>query len=242
MIAATGGTQPAHIDINLNPLYEDSFSRRSPRVSAPSSFIWRKLVDVCFHEFGHVATWERALHLNQHEYHARYGYGKVYKATERLADEWRDRRVSKIIESDPRLGQPRHLTGYLGARLIRWKKSAKDFPGCFEYIAEHRCRWTRAQLTAGDLLRQLGIEPRRYTNAYRILRRVSEGVGVEYADRAGRHHKLYTWGDVPVLAKRLGELAWILQDSHIPQNQEVAERDFDHEFDDLLDDLFDIPF
>jgi hypothetical protein len=196
------------------------------------------LVDVCFHEFGHVATWETALHLNQHEYHAPCRYAKVYKATERLADEWRDRRVARIIESDPRLGQPRHLTGYLGARLIRWKEGAKDVPGSFAYIAEHRCSWTGAQLTAGDLLRQLGIEPQRYTNVYRILRRVSEGVGVDYVDRAGRHHKLYTWGDVPVLAQRLDGQAWRLREMHNPQHQEVAERDFDDDF----EDYFDIPF
>src|SRR5918993_2271196 len=112
MSPGKGGTQPAHIDVNLNPLYEASFQRRRSSVSAPSSSIWWELVDVCFHEFGHVATWERSLHLNKHEYHAQYGYGKVYKATERLADEWRDRRVARIIESEQRLGQPRHLTGY----------------------------------------------------------------------------------------------------------------------------------
>jgi hypothetical protein len=95
------------------------------------------------------------------------------------------------------------MTGYLGARLIRWRESAKDTPGCFEYIAERRCSWTGGQLTSGDVLRQLDIEPHRYTNAYSILRRVSEGIGIDYVDRAARHHKLYMWGDIHVVAERL---------------------------------------
>jgi hypothetical protein len=235
---AKHNVESAYIDINLNPLYEASLWRSSSYTSAytsaPSSFVWRKLLEVCLHEFGHVATHDLALKMNQHEYEAEYGLGKVYLATERLANEWRDLRVAKILKNNSRLGQPGHMTGYLGARLIRWKEGAKDIPGCFEYIAERRCSWTGAQLTAGDLLRQLGIEPRRYTNVYRILRRVSEGVGVDYVDRAGRHHKLYTWGDVPVLAQRLDELAWRLRERHNPQHQEVAERDFE--------DYFDIPF
>ena len=212
--------ESAYININLNPLYEASWWRYPHYTSAPSSFVWRTLLEVCLHEFGHVATHDLAHKMNQHEYKAEYGLGKVYLATERLADEWRDLRVAKILKNNSRLGQPRHMTGYLGARLIRWRKQAKETSGCFEYIAERRCSWTGAQLTAGDLLRQLGIEPRRYTNVYRILRRASEGVGVDYVDRAGRHHKLYTWGDVPVLAQRLDEVAWRLR-----------ERNFDDGFD-----------
>jgi hypothetical protein len=61
---------------------------------------------------------------------------------------------------------------------------------------------TGGQLTAGDVLRKLNIEPLDYTNAYALLRNTSEGIGIDYVDRAGRHHKLYTWGDVPLIAKR----------------------------------------
>src|SRR5687767_292781 len=82
--------KPAYIDINLNPLYEASWSRHSRYASAPSSFVWRTLLDVCLHEFGHVATSDLALKMNQHEYHAEYGLGRVYLATERFANEWRD--------------------------------------------------------------------------------------------------------------------------------------------------------
>jgi hypothetical protein len=42
-----------------------------------------------------------------------------------------------------------------------------------------------------------------FHNDRRLLRRVSDGVGIDYTDGAGRRHKLYTWGDVPILAERI---------------------------------------
>ena len=110
--------------------------------------------------------------------------------------------MAKILRSDPRLGQPRYMSGYLGARLIRWRKAVKDMPGCYPFIAERRCHSTGGQLTAGDVLRKLKIHPYNYTNAYALLREASEGIGVDYVDRAGRRHKLYMWRDVPLLTKR----------------------------------------
>lgn len=192
------------IDINLNPIYEVVKWRGvdSSQPIAPSSALWESLVKVCLHEFGHVATKRTIFRMNQHEYHAEYGYGKVYKATEQLANDWRDRRIERILRFDPRLGQPPYLTGYLGARVLQWREWAKDSPGCYPYIMERRCQRTGGQLTAGDVLRRLNTDPRSYTNAYELLRRASEGIGIDYVDRAGRRHKLYTWGDIPLLAER----------------------------------------
>lgn len=194
------GKKPSQININLNPIFDQVFWSETRRVHAPTPSAWRLLVEVCLHEFGHVATQKEMFRLNQHEYYL--GYGRVYDATERLAEEWKDQRVSKILRADPRLGQPRYMSGYLGARLIRWRKSVKDTPGCYPFIAERRCHSTGGQLTAGDVLRKLDIRHHSYTNAYALLREASEGIGVDYVDRAGRRHKLYTWGDVPLLAER----------------------------------------
>jgi hypothetical protein len=71
------------------------------------------------------------------------------------------------------------------------------------YVKEQRCWRAGAQLTCGDVLRELGLDARLFTNAYRVLRGASGGVGVGYTDGAGRRHKLYDWGDVPTLAQRL---------------------------------------
>lgn len=199
--------KPSAIDINLNPIYEAgctcSRTRESYAAYSPTSALWRLLLEVCLHEFGHVATKEVAHKMNQHEYHRRYS--RVYKATEELAEEWKDRRIERILRVDPRLGQPKYISGYLGARLIRWGSQAKDIPGYYPFIIERRCQMTGGQVTAGDMLRKLNVNPYDYTNAYAVLKRASEGIGIDYVDKVGRHHKLYTWGDVPLVAQRFDQ-------------------------------------
>ncbi len=219
--------KPSPIDINLNPIYEEVSWRGvdSSQPIAPSSALWELLVKVCLHEFGHIATRKLADRMNHHEYSLRYG--RVFDATEHLADEWRDRRIARILKLDPRLGQPRYISGYLGARLIKWGKLVKDEPGCYPYIMERRCQRTGGQLTAGDVLRRLNTDPRSYTNAYEILRRASEGIGIDYVDRAGRHHKLYTWGDVSLIAERFdkAELREIDQERALQREMRKLEQE-----------------
>jgi hypothetical protein len=199
------------IGIDLNLLYTCSLRRH--RGLASSTAVWRTLVDVCLHEFGHKATRELTDRPNRHEYYAK-PLGHVHRYVEQLADDWKDHRVAHILKRDPRLGQPRRITGYLSARLAERRTRLRQSiiePGDVHitgsvraaYVKEQRCWRTGAQLTCGDVLRELGLEPRLYTNAYRILHTVSDGVGVDYIDGGGRRHKLYTWGDVPILSERL---------------------------------------
>jgi hypothetical protein len=49
----------------------------------------------------------------------------------------------------------------------------------------------------------LGISTAVYPSAYRLLRTVSDGIGITYIDRAGRYHKFYVWGDIPLLGTRM---------------------------------------
>ena len=210
-----GAREPHHVDINLNPLYEYSWCRHHPYTWVPSAFVWRTLVEVCLHEFGHAATNKAALRMNRHEYFAEYGYGRVYKASEQLADEWMERSIARILKVDPRLGQPEHMKGYLGARLAKWRayaskqKSGREFSA---YVKERRSRKTGGQLTAGNVLKELKIDPYFHPNAYEVLREASVGVGVDYTDSAGRYHKLYTWGDLSIVAQRLKEGSWVLRE------------------------------
>ena len=208
------------IGINLNAVYFTAADYLHPHL-ASSTAVWRTLLDVCLHEFGHSATKEITDRMNRHEYRAERG--RVYRYTEQLAEDWKDLHLERILRYDPRLGQPRSITGYLSALLARQrvelKKSisqsneANEYPSVrASYFKEQRVWKAGAQLTSGDVLRELGIEPGRFSNAYRVLRRASEGIGVDYVDGAGRHHKLYVWGDVPLLRtrmeKRLNELGF----------------------------------
>ena len=201
------------IGINLNAVYFKAADYVHPRL-ASSTAVWRTLLAVCLHEFGHSATREIIERMNRHEYEI--GWGRVYRRTEQLAEDWKDLHLGRILTYDPRLGQPRCITGYLSALLARrrveLKKRISQSDGANEwpsvrasYFKEQRVWKTGAQLTCGDVLRELGLEPKRFSNAYRVLRRASEGVGVDYVDGAGRRHKLYTWGDMPLLRKRLEE-------------------------------------
>ncbi len=188
------------IGIDLSRLYTFSFDLH--RGLASSTAVWRTLLDVCLHEFGHKATRELTDGLNRYEWMAN-PFGRVYRYKEQLADDWKDQRVAQILRCDPRLGQPRRITGYLSVRLAEQRTRLRQL--IFEpsdvqitgsvragYVKEQRCWRTGAQLTCGDVLHELGLEPRLYKNAYRMLRRVSDGVGVDYIDGAGRRHKLYT--------------------------------------------------
>ena len=200
------------IGINLNAVYYTATPHLRPRL-AFSTALWRTLLDVCLHEFGHVATRALTDRLNRHEYNAE-PWGRVYRYTEHLAEEWKDERLAQILTYDSRLGQPRRITGYLSVRLAKRRTEARKgitkrenvyISGSTRaaYVKEQRCWRTGAQLSAGDILREIGLEPCRFTNAYRLLYRASDGLGINYRDGVGRVHRLYTWGDVPILAERL---------------------------------------
>jgi len=71
-------TKAPHIDINLNPIYGASSYRSDLRGGAPSTVIWRQLLDTCLHEFGHSATRVEMSRMNLCEYWPEYGCGRVY--------------------------------------------------------------------------------------------------------------------------------------------------------------------
>jgi len=217
-LGSFSSTKSPHIDINLNPIYNASLRRSGRYGYALSTAVWHRLLDTCLHEFGHSATCVEAHRMNQREYDAEYGYGRVYEATERLANDWMNHQTERLLGWDPRLAQPRYITGYLGARIAKWYATVKEMSTLrgrphFLFVKERRCRNTGGQLCSGDVLRWLDIKPDNYTNAYEVLRRVSAEVGIDYVDGAGRHHKLYTWGDVPKLAQRLRDGSWVLREA-----------------------------
>ncbi len=192
------------IHVNLNKVYDAALWKRNP--GALTVRVWRTVLETCYHEFGHVATW--------HEYEAvgdayRSDRGRMY--IEGLANDWMNQRIAILLEHDGRLAQPRALTSYLGLRMARltngWNEHCRrrrqgvqvegDVRAAL--VSEGRCRRTGGQLSVGDALEYIGL-PRR---AYRVLRRVSADIGIDYTDAAGRRHKFYTWGDINELVHRL---------------------------------------
>ena len=239
-------TKSPHIDINLNPIYRASCREYILRDCAPSTAVWRRLLGVCLHEFGHCATRVEAERMNQYEYDHENG-GRVYEATEKLANDWMDRQTERILRWDSRLVQPRYITGYLGARIAKWYVAAKEMITVrgrpdFLFVKERRCRDTGGQLSSGDVLRLLDIELYNYTNVYEVLRRISTHVGIDYVDAAGRHHKLYTWGDVPDLAQRLRDGSWALREAQRSRAYDAKEAYHALPHEEQEEDFEDIPF
>ena len=197
------------IHVNLNKVYDAALWERNP--GSLTVRVWRTLLDTCYHEFGHVATWDECEAVGD-----AYMSDRGHSYVESLADDWRDQRIAMLLEHEGRLAQPRALTGYLALRVARlmdrWHRhvmgrhsqgSQVEGSARAAVVREVRCRRTGGQLSAGDVLVSLEIPPREYANAHEVLRRGSAGIGIDYLDAAGRHHKLYTWGDLPLLRRRL---------------------------------------
>jgi len=182
------------IHIDLNHIYDDA-QRRGGSISV---WTWKLLLDVCYHEFGHVATWGDIQAMR-----GTYRTDRVRLWGESLAEGWKNVRISVLLDHDVRLAQPKLIKGYLGLRIAKLMDRFRGFRGAVGavllYAKEVRSHQTGGQLFAGDVLKCLGMPP----DAYRELRRVSEDVGIDYWDSAWRLHKLYTWGDLPVLNARL---------------------------------------
>ncbi len=188
------------INVYLNPIYAAARGYGSR-----AAVLWKTLLDVCYHEFGHAATAKEREHVSVEAYHHD---DRASRYVEGLADAWRDRRLAILLDHDPRLSQPHLLSGYLGARVARQMKWWAEHQDDDQQIKARLVKETRmlkagGQLSAGDALLSLDISPRDHTNAYDVLRRASAGIGIDYLDGAGRHHKLYTWGDLPLLRRRL---------------------------------------
>ena len=193
------------ISINLHMIY--SHAVRSWANDSLASILWRELVRICYHEFGHAASREQALQVAFAEYRAK---GRGYKWVEKLADDWMNERLQVLLHHDTRLTQPAKIGGYFGARLSRRYRALKhasnksDGSAKAQLVAECRYMKTGGQYTSGGMVRELrwdGELP--YRKRYAVLRQISAGMGIDYVDGAGRKHKLYTHGDALVLQRRL---------------------------------------
>jgi hypothetical protein len=189
-LAVCKGASQIHVEVNR------IFSK-AVNCAPISVCVWSRLLEVCYHEFGHVATWQES------ETSAPYWTDEGEEYIEGLADRWMNRRMMMLLDHDPRLAQPRLLRGYVGLRISRLMDtlmSGPDIGGWRNaFVKEVRSRRTGGQLSSGDVLRLLRLAG----DAYPELRKASIDIGIDYVDGAGRRHKWYVWGDLPLLESRL---------------------------------------
>jgi hypothetical protein len=193
-------SDPPTIAIELNGIW-------AAAGRAPGSLefrLWHELLRVCYHEFGHAAT-VGALGISSEAYEAG---GRECERVEHEANQWAHRQILYLLEHDTRLAQPANFGGYYGARLSAWFRALNTHrpdtwdSGVVARVKHWRYLKTGGQFTAGEVLQFMGQRGAGWYNHYR-LRRASAGLGIDYTDGAGRLHKFYTYGDLPILAARL---------------------------------------
>ena len=79
-------------------------------------------LEVALHEIGHLAT----RHLYEDLPHYTEIHFESYLYVEDLANRWRDQALAKILQVDPRLGQPSGaLTDYPGVKAYELRNRGK---------------------------------------------------------------------------------------------------------------------
>jgi hypothetical protein len=211
------------IDICLNSMYSSA-----ARTTGASAFsLWCRLLRTCYREFGHVATAFQCRGVSPRHY---WRNERDFRYVEALAIDWANRRLAELRDRNARLAQPANLSGYVGARFCRWLNSINALEAeevRIIRIKEWRCRKTGGQFSAGDVLDALGISIAVYPSAYRLLRTVSDEIGVTYIDQAGRHHKLYVWGDIPLLGTRLVQTGKLVRTAPTPPPHDWSDEIWD---------------
>lgn len=185
------------IAVNLNRIYGQGMMEN---LGSSEFRIWKSLLWTCLHEFGHVATEKDVDYVSKEAYEDEWS--REHDRVEYLADRWRNRTVWELAGRDKRLGQPRTIKGYLGDRLAYRSELRRKHGPCYwpEIARDARCYLTGMQLSSGEVLSELGLWGVR--NGYATLRRVSGNLGRIHIDAAGRHHRLYLYSELPLLARR----------------------------------------
>ena len=176
--------------------------------------LWKDLLCVAYHEFGHIATARLARHVNRQEYESKE---RGYRYTEQLANNWAKESILRLLEKDKRLFQPPSLGAYYDKHLRKELKLAKKFPGrihmrmlfreeCGKFISG-------GQLSAGDVATM--IDAWKYSQSpvdkskrvarpnYELIYKLADDLAYFYIDRAGCRYGYFAYGDVPEIAMRL---------------------------------------
>jgi hypothetical protein len=127
------------IDICLNPIF--NHVSRKPTGSVAFS-LWYKLLETCYHAFGHIATAFQCRDVSPEHYRRNE---RSRKYVEALAIDWANHKLGELRDHDPRLAQPVNLGGYLGAGLCKIFRSIQEYRGneidCWG-LKQWRCRKT----------------------------------------------------------------------------------------------------
>ena len=163
--------------------------------------IWRKMLFVGFHEFGHIVLGHLKISCS-----GRYGLRhSIYleDQTTAKAEEW----IAKILANNSRLYQP----DFIGIVDIIRRKEQKQFrakyPNAISWrnIKDARCQATGGQLSVMDVAHKLTKYDKTFRQRIRLIHKFGNNLARIHVDSAGRRHHFWVWGDLSVIAQRLIE-------------------------------------
>jgi hypothetical protein len=166
-----------------------------------SAGVWREMLRVGFHEFGHLALKHMCLSQCRYDYDWEFR-SYIEKQANDKAEEW----LKKVLAYDDRLYQPDFL-GIVDIIRRRHRRPLKEIPrGSYfcERLKSLRCHRTGGQLSVTDVVANLNIyyhEHKRW--AINLIHKLGDDIARKYKDSAGRLHHFWVWGDLSIIANRL---------------------------------------
>jgi len=130
-------------------LYPTMIAFHSHGVGTYSFQLWHHFLKVALHEVGHLATIPLCEGISEGDYEFCW---EAHCYVEDLADRWCDQAMARILQVDPRLGQPSgRLTGYPG--ILAYQRRAGSFKQLDKgRIEEWRAMSCDAQVPLHDIV------------------------------------------------------------------------------------------
>jgi len=191
----------------------------------PSFRLWMGMLHTTMHEIGHLAT--RDLYYNlPHDYEHHH---ENHYYVEKLADEWMERTMARILRADPRLGQPPEaLTGYPGVLVYEMRSNGgKPWDGFNPHrIADWRGLRCGGQVSIGAIAEKLILQeypgyevppswPRGKVRYCRAIHRAAEALGLcrYFTNKNGRRYLMFNAGEAEAVYEWLVDNKGVLIDA-----------------------------
>ena len=225
--SSTGCANDRYVWLNLESI---AFYARG--CAARRARVWREMLRVGFHEFGHIASGHCAAGFPVEE---RYKHdGRFHQHIEDQANVKADEWMKTVLANDSRLCQPDFL-GVVDIIASRNRARFRSEPINWRELKDYRCHLTGGQLSIGDVVNSLFRESYRLrrNRVYRLIRQVGDDLARVHVDSAGRHHHFWVFGDLQIIAERLSGIDmkdfWLTKEE--PKVEALAEPSCEPDFD-----------
>lgn len=130
---------------------------KETRIGTYSFRLWHSFLHTALHEIGHFATADLYDVDDEAKYEHNYDF---HSYVEKLANDWSDRAMARLLAVNPRLGQPEgRLTGYPGILAYEYRKFSQetinkersDRSPHYDRILEWRGMKCNGQITMTDI-------------------------------------------------------------------------------------------